>query len=70
VLSLQDGSQDGKDRDDDHRIFKRYQSATDGCSYAVGGIVRADVPADIDTGAQQKEEYNFDGPSLPSIENC
>jgi hypothetical protein len=52
VIALQYGPQNGKDGNENNGPFKRYQTATHGCTDAICGIVGTDIPADIGSGSQ------------------
>jgi hypothetical protein len=42
-------------------FFKGYQAASHRRADTIGRIIGTNIPTDISTGAQQDEEYQFDG---------
>jgi hypothetical protein len=61
MLALEHGPDNRKDRNQNGSFFKGYQAAAHRRADAVGSIICTDIPADIGSGSQQYDEYQFDG---------
>ena len=49
-----------KDGHQDNGLFKRNESAPDGCTDTIGRIIGADIPADIRARTQHDQNDRFD----------
>ena len=64
MLALKNGTKDGKNSHQNHGSSEGDQAATHRRADAVGRVVGADVPTNVDPGADENEKDRFYGPSF------
>lgn len=67
MFALKNGPENSKDRYQHDGSPEGYQAAPHRRADAVGRIVSANVPTDVDPGADENEEDRFYGPSSTVI---